>query len=312
MADDDSFNPQREQEQERVVLQSILMEEFRVPEKQPRKGTVVEIRILPFPSELSGENHSEVLLTAHLEPSYPIVLPRIELKAMRGLADSEVKMLDGELRALISQLAGQTMLMELSNHARDFIRERNRPEQSLYEQMQQQHGPGAAAPSLAPLADASAIDDSLEGGASGVRLEEVEAELDEAARKKSALLGRGKGKAKKASRGQLARSVGGRHASDSSDEDTTPRPSPSTPVKARWQGACTAVGDVEIVVKGDSRRPGSCALRVDMPTSRRFTRLRGDTDAPRTPQRFGFLAEIYGRSVAFDRLADSRAQRIPE
>ena len=51
MDSEDSFNPQAEQEQERLVLQSILMDEFHVPSKQPSRGTKVEIRILPFPSE---------------------------------------------------------------------------------------------------------------------------------------------------------------------------------------------------------------------------------------------------------------------
>lgn len=203
MDSEDSFNPQAEQEQERLVLQSILMDEFHVPSKQPSRGTKVEIRILPFPSEQSGENHTEVLLTAFLEPSYPIVTPRIDLKAVRGLSDGEVKDLDGELTQLISELAGHTQLMALTEHARDFLRERNKPEQSLYEQMQMQQraAPSKAAvgaPSSLGLESAILDDESLGGiGGATIRLEEVEAELDEAARRKGALQSRGKGRAKK-------------------------------------------------------------------------------------------------------------------
>ena len=41
MDSEDSLNPQREQEQEEIVLQSIMMNEFALPDKQPARGRVI-------------------------------------------------------------------------------------------------------------------------------------------------------------------------------------------------------------------------------------------------------------------------------
>ena len=181
---DDSLNPQREQENERLVLESIMMNEFRIPEQQPAKGQLVELRLLPFPSEESAENHIEVLMTAHLEPSYPILPPRVSLTAVRGLSEDDVKLLDAELAKRISELAGHTQLMELVEHAREFLRARNAPPNltSLHEQLQ---------PALDDPRDARSGHGGGGGGGGGARasrgrlrqeelarLEEVEAELD--------------------------------------------------------------------------------------------------------------------------------------
>ena len=42
MDSEDSFNPQAEQEQERLVLQSILMDEFHVPSKVSLARVIIE------------------------------------------------------------------------------------------------------------------------------------------------------------------------------------------------------------------------------------------------------------------------------
>ena len=263
MEDSDSFNPAREQDQEILVLQSIHMEEFRIPEKQPKRGRVIELRLLPWPSEISAENHLEVLLTAHLEPSYPILPPRITLKAVRGIDDADLDLLEKELTRLIAELAGHTQLMELSEHARDFLRERNAPPNlaSLHEQMEPTD-PGAT--ERGSKADG-------EGGGNNrrqlkleelARLDEVEAELEEAVRRKAVVAGR---KARKAGRKGGGRKGGGggggggggsgaggggegKRVDDSSDGDVDnePVPSPTTPPKQAFASKAATPAEVRL------------------------------------------------------------------
>ena len=125
MDSEDSLNPQREQEQELLVLQSIFMEEF--SERPVSRGRQIELRILPFPSEVSAENHTELLFTANLHPTYPIVAPKISLKAVRGLTDRELKLLQEEVTAAsLGELLGHVQLMELAELCREFLRARCR------------------------------------------------------------------------------------------------------------------------------------------------------------------------------------------
>ena len=83
MSEEDSFNPAHEQEQELLVLSSILMEEFEelAPAKSNgRSSRRVNITVLPHPNG-DGENHVRASITAILPPSYPILTPELTIEA---------------------------------------------------------------------------------------------------------------------------------------------------------------------------------------------------------------------------------------
>lgn len=77
-----SFNPEEEQRQERMVLESIFMEEYSLlhtgPDHAGRPTSIVQLTILPYPGG-GGENHVDVKLLATLPASYPIVGPVLEV-----------------------------------------------------------------------------------------------------------------------------------------------------------------------------------------------------------------------------------------
>ena len=82
MHEEVSFNPEEEQRQELLVLESIFMDEFKLLESEVdatgRTRTRVQLTILPYPGG-GDENLVDVNLVATLPPSYPIIGPLVEL-----------------------------------------------------------------------------------------------------------------------------------------------------------------------------------------------------------------------------------------
>jgi hypothetical protein len=130
---EDSFDPHRECEEELLVVQSIFMDEASVADGE--HGKVVGLKLLPCPNRLPGEeNHCEALLEAHLPPSYPILPPRLQLTAVRGLRVAEVEELRAQLAEHVAANAGYPQLMGLAELARGFLIEHNQTPSS-YEEM---------------------------------------------------------------------------------------------------------------------------------------------------------------------------------
>ena len=81
---EDSFNPEQEQEDELVALESIFMHEFVRLEPEAlssrRKLRRLQLTILPFPNE-QELNFSSLRMEVTLPDTYPIILPRLKARA---------------------------------------------------------------------------------------------------------------------------------------------------------------------------------------------------------------------------------------
>ncbi|KAL1519285.1 hypothetical protein AB1Y20_022814 [Prymnesium parvum] len=222
-----SFNPEEEQRQELLVLESIFMEEYALLEPAPdaagRLRRRVQLTLLPYPGG-GDENLVDVTLVATLPPSYPILAPAIELSCgKRGLPDARLAELRAALSAQSNELLGHVQLMALAETARDFLRGCNLPHAtapSFYEQMIAREAAEAKAPPppRAPPREAAGARASVDALAS------VEAELNAAARVRrrgeAAKRHRRKGK-------QKARRGGADESSDGDDEPHTPHTPPT-------------------------------------------------------------------------------------
>ena len=170
--DDSNLNPEVEQENERLVLGSIFMDEFTELPPQLIGGHThrrIQLTIKPQPNQVE-ENFVEVELVAVLPPSYPVLQPALSLsnatrdaserseqpgqrqhhesqvsqprqqRQRRHLTDAELSSLRALLASRSAELAGYTQLMELAELARDFLLQLNTPppehtEVSFHEQM---------------------------------------------------------------------------------------------------------------------------------------------------------------------------------
>ena len=138
-----SFNPQREQEEELLVVQSIFMDEFEVLADRLSangiKERCVALRLMPHPNG-NEENHCEVSLTVQLPPTYPIALPKYAIKPTKGLHEGPVlDELRKALDAVVADQAGHPQLCGLAECAREWLEAHNHPpekEASLHDQMQ--------------------------------------------------------------------------------------------------------------------------------------------------------------------------------
>lgn len=194
---EDSFNPEEEQKQELMVLQSILMDEFQElePEKlnEHRHRRRCALTILPHPSAHEA-NYVQVVLEVTLEPTYPILLPLLHVTnapaASHKLSDAMLAELADLLKAVSREHAGSVHLMALAEKARDFLCPRNIPEPkpiSAHEQMimrQLQEGTSKLDMTVIPvsISHQSSPKQNGRGGVLSedgpVSLETVEAELD--------------------------------------------------------------------------------------------------------------------------------------
>ena len=155
MSEEDSFNPAHEQEQELLVLSSILMEEFEelAPSKSNgRSSRRVNITVLPHPNG-DGENHVRASITAILPPSYPILTPELTIEAP-ALPEARLRELKEVCTGAVRELAGNVSLMAVTEAAREFLLQHNvPPPSSAHEQMLKNAKARAASgdgPALAP------------------------------------------------------------------------------------------------------------------------------------------------------------------
>ena len=223
MSEEDSFNPAHEQEQELLVLSSILMEEFEelAPAKdRGRSSRRVNITVLPHPNG-DGENHVRASITAILPPSYPILTPELTIEAP-ALPEARLGELKEVCAGAVRELAGNVSLMAVTEAAREFLLQHNvPPPSSAHEQMLKNAKARAASgdgPALAAAAaEAVAASRTSSGDAALQEVHQVEAEL-----------ARGQEKRREKQR-KKNRRRSGRAAADDSGDDEIGSPTAGTP-----------------------------------------------------------------------------------
>uniref|UniRef100_A0A0D9R4Q6 eIF-2-alpha kinase GCN2 n=1 Tax=Chlorocebus sabaeus TaxID=60711 RepID=A0A0D9R4Q6_CHLSB len=130
--------PQR-QDHELQALEAIYGADFQDlrpdacgPVKEPP-----EINLVLYPQGLTGEEvYVKVDLRVKCPPTYPDVVPAIELKNTKGLSNESVNLLKSRLEELAKKHCGEVMIFELAYHVQSFLSEHNKPPpKSFHEEM---------------------------------------------------------------------------------------------------------------------------------------------------------------------------------
>ncbi|XP_006831844.1 PREDICTED: eukaryotic translation initiation factor 2-alpha kinase 4 [Chrysochloris asiatica] len=130
--------PQR-QDHELQALEAIYGADFQDlrpdtsgPVKEPP-----EINLVLYPQGLTGEEvYVKVDLRVKCPPTYPDVVPEIELKNAKGLSNESVNLLKSRLEELAKKHCGEVVIFELAYHVQLFLSEHNKPPpKSFHEEM---------------------------------------------------------------------------------------------------------------------------------------------------------------------------------
>ncbi|XP_004422047.1 PREDICTED: eukaryotic translation initiation factor 2-alpha kinase 4 [Ceratotherium simum simum] len=96
-----------------------------------------EINLVLYPQGLTGEEvYVKVDLRVKCPPTYPDVVPEIELKNAKGLSNESVNLLKSRLEEVAKKHCGEVMIFELAYHVQSFLNEHNKPPpKSFHEEM---------------------------------------------------------------------------------------------------------------------------------------------------------------------------------
>uniref|UniRef100_A0A452UB46 eIF-2-alpha kinase GCN2 n=1 Tax=Ursus maritimus TaxID=29073 RepID=A0A452UB46_URSMA len=96
-----------------------------------------EINLVLYPQGLTGEEvYVQVDLRVRCPPTYPDVVPEIELKNAKGLSNESVNLLKSHLEKVAKKHRGEVMIFELADHVQSFLSEHNKPPpKSFHEEM---------------------------------------------------------------------------------------------------------------------------------------------------------------------------------
>ncbi|XP_023370051.1 eIF-2-alpha kinase GCN2 isoform X2 [Otolemur garnettii] len=130
--------PQR-QDHELQALEAIYGADFqdlRQHSRGPVKGPP-EINLVLYPQGLTGEEvYVKVELRVKCPPTYPDVVPEIDLQNAKGLSNESVNLLKSRLEELAKKHCGEVMIFELAYHVQSFLSEHNKPPpKSFHEEM---------------------------------------------------------------------------------------------------------------------------------------------------------------------------------
>ncbi|XP_047622696.1 eIF-2-alpha kinase GCN2 isoform X3 [Phacochoerus africanus] len=130
--------PQR-QDHELQALEAIYGADFQDlrPDACGRVKEPPEINLVLYPQGLTGEEvYVKVDLRVKCPPTYPDVVPEIELKNAKGLSNESVNLLKSRLEEVAKKHCGEVMIFELAYHVQLFLSEHNKPPpKSFHEEM---------------------------------------------------------------------------------------------------------------------------------------------------------------------------------
>ncbi|XP_053080147.1 eIF-2-alpha kinase GCN2 isoform X1 [Acinonyx jubatus] len=130
--------PQR-QEHELQALEAIYGADFQDlrPDACRSVTEPPEINLVLYPQGLTGEEvYVKVDLRVKCPPTYPDVVPEIELQNAKGLSNESVHLLKSHLEKVAKKHCGEVMIFELADHVQSFLSEHNKPPpKSFHEEM---------------------------------------------------------------------------------------------------------------------------------------------------------------------------------
>ncbi|XP_064426761.1 eIF-2-alpha kinase GCN2 isoform X7 [Mirounga angustirostris] len=130
--------PQR-QEHELQALEAIYGADFQDlrPDACKSVSEPPEINLVLYPQGLTGEEvYVQVDLRVRCPPTYPDIVPEIELKNAKGLSNESVNLLKSHLEKVAQKHCGEVMIFELADHVQSFLSEHNKPPpKSFHEEM---------------------------------------------------------------------------------------------------------------------------------------------------------------------------------
>ncbi|XP_073921744.1 eIF-2-alpha kinase GCN2 isoform X3 [Castor canadensis] len=127
------------QDHELQALEAIYGADFQDlrPDACGRVKQPPEINLALCPQGLTGDEvYVRVDLRVKCPPTYPDVIPEIELKNAKGLSNESVNLLKSRLEELAKKHCGEVMIFELAYHVQSFLSEHNKPPpKSFHEEM---------------------------------------------------------------------------------------------------------------------------------------------------------------------------------
>ncbi|PIK44682.1 putative eukaryotic translation initiation factor 2-alpha kinase 4 [Apostichopus japonicus] len=136
MGDKETY--EERQENEKVCLAAIYMDDFKDESKKNKKGMTILLHLMPERG-MSGSNNIHVTIDMRVTcpPKYPTVLPDIKFMNARGLSDEKVQSLQKKTETLARSLLGEEMILQLSIAVQQFLHSHNIPGmKSLFDEMQ--------------------------------------------------------------------------------------------------------------------------------------------------------------------------------
>ncbi|XP_029423769.1 eIF-2-alpha kinase GCN2 isoform X2 [Nannospalax galili] len=127
------------QDHELQALEAIYGSDFQNvrPDARGRVKEPPEINLVLYPQGLTDkEVYVKVDLRVKCPPTYPDVVPEIELKNAKGLSNESVNLLKSHLEEVAKKHCGEVMIFELAYHVQLFLSEHNKPPpKSFHEEM---------------------------------------------------------------------------------------------------------------------------------------------------------------------------------
>ncbi|KFG34975.1 RWD domain-containing protein [Toxoplasma gondii GAB2-2007-GAL-DOM2] len=124
-------NHTEEQALELEALEALFTREEEFEKLSP---TSFRLSLLPC-QEGEGTDHVAVTLLVEYVPTYPDDPPHWEIQSSKGLDTEALEELKKEVSEAMKREVGAPMMYTIAEFVQDWLRERNKPQQSMYDQM---------------------------------------------------------------------------------------------------------------------------------------------------------------------------------
>ncbi|CBZ49841.1 putative RWD domain-containing protein [Neospora caninum Liverpool] len=124
-------NHTEEQELELEALEALFTRE---EEFEKLSSTSFRLSLLPC-EEHEGTGHVAVTLFVEYVPTYPDAPPNWEIQASKGLDSEALEEVKKEISKVMEREVGAPMMYTVAEFVQDWLRARNKPQQSMYDQM---------------------------------------------------------------------------------------------------------------------------------------------------------------------------------
>ncbi|PHJ21792.1 rwd domain-containing protein [Cystoisospora suis] len=124
-------NHAEDQELELEALEALFTREG---EYEKLSNSSFRLRLCPFPDK-EETNHVSIELSVEFPPEYPDTVPHWSISESKGLDNEALDELKIEITECIEREVGAAMIYTVAESIQEWLRKRNKPQQSMYDQM---------------------------------------------------------------------------------------------------------------------------------------------------------------------------------